>query len=178
MDACRKRTSGHFQRTSGHGAATTHAKLSGAAHARRVAGAPIARAQRFDPACAVRFAGIVPLLRRQAVPPAAHMLRRRPGGVRLEALVPQEGQAQDAAERMEPARAPQVVVTQRAAKPAPPRQSRRGARSAISGRFNNFFAAVARRGYFGLSPPRFVPVAPHRARRAFSFPGQLRCLAP
>src|SRR6202051_1908367 len=98
MYACRKRTLGH-------GAATTHAKLSGAAHARTVAGAPIARAQRFDPARAVRFAGIVPLLRQQAVPPAAHMLRRRPGGVRLEALVPQEGQAQDVAERMEPARA-------------------------------------------------------------------------
>ena len=133
-----------FQRTSGYGAATTHAKLSGAAHARRVAGAPIARAQRFGPARAVRFAGIVPLLRQQAVPPAAHMLRRRPGGVRLEALVPQEGQAQDAAERMEPARAPQVVVTPAAAKPAPPRPLRRGVRSGISGWFNNFFAAVAR----------------------------------
>jgi hypothetical protein len=81
------------QRTSGHGAATTHAKLSGAAHAGRVAGAAIARAQRFGPARAVRFAGIVPLLRRQAVPPGAHVLRRRPGGVRLEALVPQEAQA-------------------------------------------------------------------------------------
>src|ERR1700722_13941880 len=87
-----QRTSGHFQRT-GYGAATTHAKLSRAANARRVAGAPIARAARFGPACAVRFAGIVPLLRQQAVPPGAHMLRRRPGGVRLEALVPQEGQA-------------------------------------------------------------------------------------
>jgi hypothetical protein len=95
-----------FQRTLGHDAATTHAKLSGAAHARRVAGAPIARAQRFDPARAVRFVGIVPLLHKKALPPGAHMLRRRPGGVRLEALVPQEGQAQDAAERMEPARAP------------------------------------------------------------------------
>src|SRR5271154_697166 len=102
MYACRKRTSGHFQRT-GYGAATTHAKLSGAAHARRVAGAPIARAQRFGSARAVRFAGIVPLLHQEALPPGAHMLRRRPGGVRLEALVPQEGQAQDAAERMEPA---------------------------------------------------------------------------
>jgi hypothetical protein len=88
-----QRTSGHFQRTSGYGAATTHAKLSGAAHARRVAGAPIARAQRFDPARAVRLAGIVPVLRQEALPAAAHMLRRRPGGVRLEALVPQEGQA-------------------------------------------------------------------------------------
>ncbi len=172
-----QRTSGHFQRT-GHGAATTHAKLSGAAHARRVAGAPIARAQRFDPARTVRFAGIVPLLRQQALPPAAHMLRRRPGGVRLAALVPQEGQAQDAAERMEPARAPQVVVTPTAAKPAPPNPSRRGGRSAISGSSDNSFAAVARRGYFGLSPPRFVPVVPHGACRAFSFPGQLRCLAP
>ncbi len=95
------------------GAATTHAKLSGAAHARRVAGAAIARAQRFGPARAVRFAGIVPLLRQEAVPPGAHMLRRRPRGVRLEALVPQEGQAEDAAERMEPARAPQIVVTPR-----------------------------------------------------------------
>jgi len=74
MDACRKRTSGHFQRT-GYGAATTHTKLSGAAHARRVAGAAIARAQRFDPARAVRLAGIVPLLRQEALPPAAHMLR-------------------------------------------------------------------------------------------------------
>jgi hypothetical protein len=33
----------------------------------------------------------------------------------LEALVPQEGQAQDAAERMEPARAPQVAVAPAAA---------------------------------------------------------------
>src|ERR1700720_1506437 len=121
MYACRKRTSGHFQRTSGYGAATIHAKLPGAAHARRVAGAPIARAQRFGPARAVRFAGIVPLLRQQAVPPGAHMLRRRLGGVRLEALVPQEGQAQDAAERMEPARGPQVVVTPPADEPAPPK---------------------------------------------------------
>ena len=76
-----QRTSGHFQRT-GYGAATTHAKLSGAAHARRVAGAAIARAQRFDPARAVRIAGIVPLLHQEALPPATHMLRRRPGGVR------------------------------------------------------------------------------------------------
>ncbi len=104
-----QRTSGHFQRT-GYGAAKTHAKLSRAAHARRVAGAPIAPAQRFGPACAVRFAGIVPLLHQQALPPGAHMLRRRPGRVRLEALVPQEGQAQDAAAGMEPARAPQVAV--------------------------------------------------------------------
>jgi hypothetical protein len=96
----------------------------------------------------------------------------------LEALVPQEGQAQDVAERMEPARAPEIVVAPRAAKPAPPNPSRRGFRSAISGWSDNAFAAVARRGYFGLSPPRFVPVAPQRARRAFSFPGQLRCLAP
>jgi len=130
-----QRTSGHFQRT-GHGAATTHTKLSGAAHARRVAGAPIARAQRFGPARAVRFAGIVPLLRQEALPPGAHMLRRRPRGVRLEALVPQEGQAQDAAERMEPARAPQVVVAPPAAKP-PPRLSRLAARSAISGWFDH-----------------------------------------
>ena len=172
-----QRTSGHFQRT-GYGAATTHAKLPGAAHARRVAGAPIARAQRFGPARAVRFAGIVPLLHQKTLPPGAHMLRRRPGGVRLEALVPQEGQAQDVAERMEPARAPQVVVTPDAAKPAPQRQSRRVGRSAISGWSDNSFAAVARRGYFGLSPPRFVPVAPHGACRAFSFPGQPRCLAP
>jgi hypothetical protein len=182
MDACRKRTfrkrtSGHFQRT-GYGAETTHAKLSGAAHTRTVAGAPIARAQRFGPARAVRFAGIVPLLHKETLPPGAHMLRRRPRGVRLEVLVPQEGQAQDAAERMEPARAPQVVVAPRAAKPAPPNPSRRGGRSAISGWSDNSFAAVARRGYFGLSPGRFVPVAPHRARRAFSFPGQRRCLAP
>src|ERR1700688_3045918 len=54
-----QRTSGHFQRTSGYGAATTHAKLSGPAHSRRVAGGAITRAQRFDPARAVRFAGIV-----------------------------------------------------------------------------------------------------------------------
>jgi hypothetical protein len=142
----RVKPGGDEERTSGHGAATTrrHAKLSGAAHARRVAGAPIARAQRFGPACAVRFVGIVPLLRQQAVPPRAHMLRRRPGGVRLEALVPQEGQAQDAAAGMEPARGPEIVVTPAAAKPAPPRSLRRGVRSAISGWFNNFFAAVAR----------------------------------
>src|SRR5580693_3118722 len=126
-----QRTSGHFQRT-GYGAATTHAKLSGAAHAQRVAGAPIARAQRFGPARAVRFVGIVPLLHQEAVPPGAHMLRRRPRGVRLEALVPQEGQAQDAAAGMEPARAPQVAVAPAAAKPAPPRPLRRGVRSGIS----------------------------------------------
>ena len=173
-----QRTAGHFQRTSGYGAATIHAKLSGAAHARRAAGAAIACAHRFGLARAVRFAGIVPLLHQEALPPGAHMLRRRPGGVRLEALVPQEGQAQDAAERMEPARAPQVVVTPHAAKPTPPRPLRWGARSAISRWSNNSRAAVARRGYFGLSPPRFVPAVPHRARRAFSFPGQLRCLAP
>src|ERR1700693_1266528 len=125
MYACRKRTSGY-------GAATTHAKLSGAAHARRVAGAAIARAQRFGSARAVRFVGIVPLLRQEALPPRAHMLRRRPGGVRLEALVPQEGEAQDAAERMEPARTPEIVVTPAAAKPAAPRPLRRGLRSAIS----------------------------------------------
>jgi len=53
-------------------AATTHAKLSGAAHARRVAGAPIARAQRFDPARAVRLAGIVPLLRPSLAAGSAH----------------------------------------------------------------------------------------------------------
>jgi hypothetical protein len=167
MYACRKRTSGHFQRTSGYGAATTHTKLSGAAHARRVAGAPIARAHRFDPARAVRFAGIVPLLHQEALPPAAHMLRRRPRGVRLEALVPQEGQAQDAAERMEPARAPQVVVAPPAAKP-PPRPSHRGARSAISGWSDDSIAAVARYGRFGLCPPRIVPVACFMARATLS----------
>jgi hypothetical protein len=172
-----QRTSGHLQRT-GYGAATTHAKLSGAAHARTVAGAAIARAQRSGPARAVRAAGIVPLLRQEALPPGAHMLRRRPGGLRMEALVPQEAEAEDAAEGMEPARAPQVVVTPHEAKPAPPRQSRRCGRSPVSGRSDNSFAAVARRGYFGLSPPRFVPVAPHGACRAFSFPGQPRCLAP
>jgi hypothetical protein len=96
----------------------------------------------------------------------------------MEALVPQEAEAQDAAERMEPARAPQVVVAPHAAKPAPPRQSRRCGRSPLSGWSDDSFAAVARRGYFGLSPPRFVPVAPFGACRAFSFPGQLRCLAP
>ena len=126
--ACRKRTSfkGHqgIFKGQGYGAATTHAKLSGAAHARRVAGAAIARAQRFDPARAVRFAGIVPLLRQEALPPAAHMLRRRPGGVRLQALAPQEGQAQDAVGRMEPARAPQVVVA--------PRCGQAGAAAAIA----------------------------------------------
>src|SRR5580693_9306321 len=131
-----------------------HAKLPRAAYARRVAGAAIACAHPIGPAGAVRFAGIVPLLRRQALPPAAHMLRRRPGGVRLEALVPQEGEAQDAAERMEPARAPEIVVAPRAAKPARPNPSRRGFRSAISGWSDDAFAAVARRGYFGLSPPR------------------------
>src|SRR5580692_3383440 len=109
-----------------------HAKLPGAADARRVAGAPIACAQRFGPACAVRCVGIVPLLHQKALPPGAHMLRRRPRGVRLEALVPQEGQAQDAAERMEPARAPQVVVAPPAAKPPPPKPWRRGVRSGIS----------------------------------------------
>jgi hypothetical protein len=31
---------------------------------------------------AVRFAGIVPLLHQEVLPPAAHMLRRRPEGVR------------------------------------------------------------------------------------------------
>jgi hypothetical protein len=166
------------QRTSGHGAAT-HAKLSRAAHARRVAGAAMARAQRFDPARAVRFAGIVPLLHQKTLPPAAHMLRRRSGGVLPQPLVPQDGEeAQDAAERMEPARAPEIVVAPRAAEPPPPNPSRRGGRSAISGWSDNSLAAVARRGRFGLSPPRFVPVVPHRARRAFSFQGQLRCLAP
>jgi hypothetical protein len=94
-------------------------------------------------------------------------------------LVPQDGEeAQDTAERMEPARAPEIAVTPRAAKPAPANPSRRGSRCAISGWSSNAFAAVARRGHFGLSPPRFVPVAPHGARRAFFFPGQLRCLAP
>ena len=179
MDACS--ASGHskdIRPCRGGEPATEPAKLSGAAHARRVAGAAVARAQRFGPARAVRFAGIVPLLRRQAVPQAAHMLRRRPGGVRLEALVPQEGQAQDAAAGMEPARAAQVAVAPPAAKPLAPRRSCRGGKTAISGAFNNSFAAVARRGHFGLCPPRFVPVAPHRARCAFSFPGQLRCLAP
>ena len=168
-----------FQRTSGYGAATTDAKLSGAAHARTVVDAATARAHRFDPARAVRFVGIVPLLRRQALPAEAHMLRRRPGRLRLEALVPpEEAEAEDAAERMEPARSPQVAVMPRAAKPALPRRSRRGARSALPGWSGNAFAAVARRGHFGLSPPRFVPVAPLRADRAVSFPGQRRCLAP
>ena len=167
-----QRTSGHFQRT-GYGAATTHrrAKLSGAAHARRVAGAPIARAQRFDPARAVRFVGIVPLLHQEALPPGAHMLRRRPGSVRLEALVPQEGQAQDAAGGMEPARAPEIVVappTPPAARPAPLRPLRRGVRSGISELCNAGSAAVARHGRFGLCPPRIVPVACLIARAALS----------
>src|ERR1700722_5829818 len=128
-----QRTSGHFQRT-GYGAATTHAKLPGAAHARRGAGGPLRPAKRFYPGRAVRFVGIVPLLHQEALPPGAHMLRRRPGSVRLEALVPQEGQAQDAAGGMEPARAPEIVVappTPPAARPAPPRPWRRGVRSGI-----------------------------------------------
>jgi len=135
-----------FQRTSGYGAATTqrHAKLPGPAHARRVAGAANACAHRIGPACAVRFARIVPLLHQEALPPAAHMLRRRPGGVRLEVLVPQEGQAQDAAERMEPARAPQVVVAPPCGQAGAAEPMAAGGRSAISGWFNNFFAAVAR----------------------------------
>src|SRR5579862_1722321 len=121
------------RRAQDHEAQTSDdAKLPGAAHARTMAGAAIARAQRFGPARAVRFAGIVPFLHREGMPPAAHMLRRRPVGVRLEALVPQEGQAQDAAGRMEPARAPEIAVTPPTppdAKPAPPRPLRRGVRS-------------------------------------------------
>ena len=173
-------TSGHFQRT-GYGATTTHryAKLSGAAHARRVADAAIARPQRFDPARAVRFAGIVPLLHREALPPAAHMPRRRPGGVRSQALVPQGGEeAQDAAAGMEPARAPQVAVAPPAAKPAPPRPLRRGSdppsRSCV---------APARRrctvrAFWVMSAPNCAGRVLHGARRSFFFPGQLRCLAP
>jgi hypothetical protein len=100
------------QRIPGHGAATHRpAKLSGPAYARRVADAPIAGAHRSGLARAVRLAGIVPLLRRQAVPPRAHMLWRRPAIVPAQALVPQDGEAQDAAAGMDQARAPHVVVT-------------------------------------------------------------------
>ena len=146
-----------------------HAKLPGAAHARTMAGAAIARAWRFGPACAVRFAGIVPFLHREGMPPAAHMLRRRPGGVRLAALVPQEGQAQDAAERMEPARGPRVVIVPRrkaAAAGAPGRAIRR------CGAVQRRLAAVARPGHSGLCRPRIAPAAGIFARRASSFPGQ------
>jgi len=127
MDAFRNRPSGQRnrgQRESSHAAATTlkHAKLSRRAHARRVADAPIARAPRSDLARPVRSAGIVPLLRRQTLPPAPHLLRCRPGSVPPAALVPQDGAAQngvaqngvaeDAAARG-PARSPQVVVMPR-----------------------------------------------------------------
>jgi len=135
-----QRTSGHFQRISGHGAAAAerHAKFSGATHARTVAGAAVAGAHPIGPARAVRFVGIVPLLRRQKVPPGAHMPRRRSRGVQSQALVSQQGQAQDAAERMELARAPHMAVTPptpptpAAAEPARLPPLRRGGRSAIS----------------------------------------------
>src|ERR1700722_7158206 len=65
----RVKPGGDEERGPSHGAATTNAKLSGAAHARRVAGAAVGRAQRFDPARAVRFVGIVPLLRQKTLPP-------------------------------------------------------------------------------------------------------------
>jgi hypothetical protein len=156
----------------------TDAKLSGAAHTRRVAGAAIACAHRFGLAGAVRLVGIVPLLRQQALPPGAHMLRRRPGSVRLEALVPQEGQAQDAAAGMEPARAPEIAVTPRAAKPAP-RKPLRGASDPAS---RSCVAPARRRctawAFWVMSAPNCAGRVLHGARRSFFFPGQLRCLAP
>jgi hypothetical protein len=113
------------------GQTSDDAKLSGAAHARTVAYAPIADTHRSGLARAVRLAGIVPLLRQQAVPPGAHMLRRRPRGVPSEALVPQEGETQDAEAGMEQARSPHVAVVPPARRSPPPGPLRRSGRYAI-----------------------------------------------
>ena len=65
-----------------------------------------------------------------------------------------------------------------AAKPAPPRPLRRGVRSGIRS-----CAAPARRrctvrAFRVMSAPNCAARVPPRARRALSFPGQLRCVAP
>ena len=139
------------------------AKLSRSADARRVAGGAVRRAHPVGMARAMRPRGIVPLLREEAMPPGANLLRRRPAGVPAKALEPGEGEAQDAAQGMGPARQPQLSVMKRAdafAAMSPALEINRG---------EDRRSGVAPRGQFWQGPRRFAPDA------AALYAGHLPC---
>ncbi len=88
----------------GEGHPHRQAKLSRPADTRRVARCSVPQARFLDLARAMRPAGLVPVLRQQAMPQDANVLRRRPAGLPSKALAPQDGEAQDPAPGMVPTR--------------------------------------------------------------------------
>jgi hypothetical protein len=168
MYACRKRTSGHFQRTSGYGAATTHAEaFRGGSRSKsgwrgQCACATIWSGAR-SAACWDRSASAPTSGAAGSAPAAATTRGRAVGGF-------------GASRRSSPRRCGGNGAGSRTSSRCNAACGQAGAAGAVApgrpirhlGVVQRRLAAVARYGRFGLCPPRIVPVACFMARAAVS----------